>query len=107
MAACPQRGANLKLAWPSAEWGSLPVEGGVAVAYRREIEAADDPKAKEAALEDEHRFYSSPFRTAEAFGVEDMIDPRETRPYLARHVAAMQTKLQTMVGPKQKLGVRP
>ena len=107
MAACPQRGANLKLAWPSAEWGSLPVEGGVAVAYRREIEAADDPKAKEAELEEELRFYSSPFRTAEAFGVEDIIDPRETRLYLARHVEAMQAKLQTMVGLKQKLGVRP
>tara|TARA_Y100001934_G_scaffold218352_2_gene259440 strand:+ start:53227 stop:54792 length:1566 start_codon:yes stop_codon:yes gene_type:complete len=107
MAACPQRGANLKLAWPSAEWGSLPVEGGVAVAYRREIETADDPKAKEAALEEELRFYSSPFRTAEAFGVEDIIDPRETRPYLARYVEAMQAKLQTMAGPKKKLGVRP
>ena len=107
MAACPQRGANLKLAWPSAEWGSLPVEGGVAVAFRREIEASDDPKAKEAELEEELRFYASPFRTAEAFGVEDIIDPRETRPYLARYVEAMQAKLRTTVGPKEKLGVRP
>ncbi|MEC8164947.1 MAG: carboxyl transferase domain-containing protein, partial [Pseudomonadota bacterium] len=107
MAACPQRGANLKLAWPSAEWGSLPVEGGVAVAFRREIEASDDPKAKEAELEEELRFYASPFRTAEAFGVEDIIDPRETRPYLARYVEAMQAKLRTTAGPKEKLGVRP
>ncbi|MDP7392638.1 MAG: carboxyl transferase domain-containing protein, partial [Alphaproteobacteria bacterium] len=107
MAACPQRGTNLKLAWPSAEWGSLPVEGGVAVAFRREIEASDDPKAKEAELEEELRFYASPFRTAEAFGVEDIIDPRETRPYLARYVEAMQAKLRTTAGPKEKLGVRP
>lgn len=107
MAACPQRGANLKLAWPSAEWGSLPVEGGVAVAFRREIEASDDPKAKEAELEEELRFYASPFRTAEAFGVEDIIDPRETRPYLARYVEAMQAKLRATVGPKEKPGVRP
>ena len=98
---------DLKLAWPSAEWGSLPVEGGVAVAFRREIEASDDPKAKEAELEEELRFYASPFRTAEAFGVEDIIDPRETRPYLARYVEAMQAKLRTTVGPKEKLGVRP
>ncbi len=107
MATCQQRGVNLKLAWPSAEWGSLPVEGGVAVAFRREIEAADDPKAKEAELEEELRVYSSPFRTAEAFGVEDILDPRETRPYLARYVEAMQSKLATTVGQKARLGVRP
>ncbi|MEE2689585.1 MAG: carboxyl transferase domain-containing protein [Pseudomonadota bacterium] len=107
MATCQQRGVNIKLAWPSAEWGSLPVEGGVAVAYRREIEAAEDPRAKEAELEEELRAYASPFRTAEAFGVEDIIDPRETRPYLARYIEAMQAKLASTLGPKTRLGVRP
>ena len=107
MATCQQRGVNIKLAWPSAEWGSLPVEGGVAVAYRREIEAADDPRTKEAELEAELRAFASPFRTAEAFGVEDILDPRETRPYLARYVEAMQSKLATTLGPKARFGVRP
>lgn len=107
MATCQQRGLNLKLAWPSAEWGSLPVEGGVAVAFRREIEAAPDPKAREAELEAELRAYASPFRTAEAFGVEDIVDPGETRPYLARYVEAMQPRLRTTLGPKLRAGVRP
>ena len=107
MPTCQQRGVNIKLAWPSAEWGSLPVEGGVAVAYRREIEAADDPRTKEAELEAELRAFASPFRTAEAFGVEDILDPRETRPYLARYVEAMQSKLATNLGPKARFGVRP
>ena len=107
MATCQQRGVNLKLAWPSAEWGSLPVEGGVAVAYRREIEAADDPKAKEAEIEEGLRSYTSPFRTAAAFGVEDIIDPRETRPYLSRYIEAMQHKLASSIGPKFRSGVRP
>jgi acetyl-CoA carboxylase carboxyltransferase component len=57
MATCHQAGLNLRIAWPSAEWGSLPVEGGVAVAYRREIAAADDPKQREAELEAELREY--------------------------------------------------
>ena len=48
MATCNKNDIDLKLAWPSGEWGSLPVEGGVAAAFRREIEAADDPKAREA-----------------------------------------------------------
>ena len=37
---------NYKLAWPSYEMGALPVQGGVAVAYHKEIEAAADPEAK-------------------------------------------------------------
>ena len=35
---------NLRFAWPSGSWGSLPIEGGVEAAYRREIEAAEDPR---------------------------------------------------------------
>ena len=38
-------GLNLRYAWPSGDWGSLPIEGGIQAAYRRELEAADDPVA--------------------------------------------------------------
>lgn len=107
MATCHQAGLNLRIAWPSAEWGSLPVEGGVAVAYRREIEAAPDPKRREAELEAELREYGSPFRTAEAFGVEDIVDPRETRAYLSRFINAAQGRIRTGLGPKPRAGVRP
>jgi acetyl-CoA carboxylase carboxyltransferase component len=107
MATCHQAGLNLRIAWPSAEWGSLPVEGGVAVAYRREIAAAADPKQREAELEEELREYGSPFRTAEAFGVEDIIDPRETRAYLCRFINAAQGRIKTDIGLKPRAGVRP
>ena len=107
MATCDKAGIDFKLAWPSAEWGSLPVEGGVAVAYRREIAEAPDPAARERELEDELRAFSSPFRTAEAFGVEDIIDPRETRAYLCRFIEAAQGRIQTGLGIKYKSGVRP
>lgn len=107
MAACHKRGLEFRLAWPSAEWGSLPVEGGVAVAFRREIANAPDPKAREQELEEELRAYGSPMRTAAAFGVEDMLDPRETRPYLCRFVELAQTRLKTDAGPKFASGVRP
>ena len=50
---------------------------------------------------------ASPFRTAEAFGVEDIIDPRETRPYLCRFIDAAQARIRTTLGPKAKFGVRP
>jgi len=55
MATCNKNDIDLKLAWPSAEWGSLPVEGGVAAAYKKEIESAADPVAKEREIEAELR----------------------------------------------------
>ena len=102
-----RRGLNFKIAWPSAEWGSLPLEGGVRAAYKREIEAAADPVQKEKELEAELRRLNSPFLTAEGFGIEDLIDPRETRPYLCRFLEACQPRLRSQLGPKPKLGVRP
>jgi acetyl-CoA carboxylase carboxyltransferase component len=107
MGTTDKNGLDLKIAWPSAEWGSLPVEGGVAAAYRREIEAAPDPARRIQEIEAELRQFASPVLTAEAFAVEDVIDPRDTRPYLCRFINAMQGKLATSVGPKFKSGVRP
>lgn len=73
---------NHTYAWPSARWGSVPIEGGVAAAHRAEIEAAADPLARRAELEAYYGKLGSPFRTAERFGVVDVIDPRETRALL-------------------------
>lgn len=107
MATCDKNGLDLKVAWPSAEWGSLPIEGGVAAAFRRDIERSPDPKAREKELEEELRAFASPFRTAEAFAIEDIIDPRETRAFLCRFIDAAQGRLATSLGPKPKYGVRP
>ena len=100
-------GLNFKIAWPSAEWGSLPIEGGVKAAFRREIEQAPDPAQREREIEAEMRALASPFRTAEAFAVEDLIDPRETRPYLCRFLEAAWPGMRTRLGPKGRTGVRP
>ncbi len=70
--------------WPSAEAGALPIEGGVAVAFRREIAAAPDPDAKRAELEAAFSKGKSPFPRAESFSVHDLIDPRDTRPALCQ-----------------------
>lgn len=70
---------NFRYAWPSAQWGSLPIEGGLEVAYRAEIEAASDREAKRAEIEARVRSLTSPFRSAEAFVIEDIIDPATTR----------------------------
>ncbi len=107
MGTTDKNGLDFKVAWPSAEWGSLPVEGGAAAAFKREIEAAADPKARLAEIEAELRAVASPLLTAEAFAVEDVIDPRETRAYLCRFIDAMQPRLASSVGVKRRAGVAP
>ena len=71
-----------RYAWPSASWGSLPLEGGIEAAYRAEIDASADPEAKLAEIEERLNRLRSPYRTAEAFWVEEIIDPRDTRKLL-------------------------
>lgn len=73
---------NHRFAWPSARWGSIPIEGGVAAAYRSEIAEAGDPAEFQDQLEQYYHRLASPFRTAEKFGILDIIDPRETRELL-------------------------
>jgi acetyl-CoA carboxylase carboxyltransferase component len=73
---------NQRYAWPSGEWGSLPIAGGLEAAYRRDLEAAEDPVALRAEIEARLQAVTSPFRTAERFGIEEIIDPRDTRPLL-------------------------
>jgi acetyl-CoA carboxylase carboxyltransferase component len=79
------QGLNLRFAWPSGDWGSLPIDGGIEAAYRRELEAADGAGGREslrAEIEARLNAVRSPFRTAERFSVEEIIDPRDTRPIL-------------------------
>jgi len=92
------RSINHRFAWPSARWGSIPIEGGVAAAYRRDIEAAEDPAARRAELEEHYTRLASPLRTAEQFGVLDIIDPRETRAVLCDWVDDAWAVVKTQLG---------
>lgn len=100
-------GLYRRYAWPSAHWGSMHIEGGATVAYRREIEAAPDPEAKRREIEERLQSFASPFRTAHAFGVEDIIDPRETRPLLCDFISDAYDAIATRLGPAHGLGYRP
>lgn len=71
-----------RFAWPSGDWGSLPIAGGLEAAYKSDLEAADDPEAKLSEIKARLNAVTSPFRSAEHFSVEDIIDPRDTRPLL-------------------------
>ena len=90
-----------KLLWPSAEMGALPLEGGVAVAFGREIAAAEDPEAKRKELEDMMAARLSPFPRAESFSAHDVIDPRETRPMLCEWLDRVRPLLPQLLGQTQ------
>ncbi len=95
----PHTQTPIRYAWPSGNWGSLPLEGGVEAAYRAEIQAAPDPAAKLKEIEERLERLRSPFRSAEAFLIEEIIDPRDTRPLIcewANMAAPLRTPGQTM-----------
>jgi acetyl-CoA carboxylase carboxyltransferase component len=94
----------MRYAWPSGDWGSLPIAGGLEAAYKAELEAAPDPKAKLAEIEARLEKLRSPFRSAESFIVEEIIDPRDTRAILT-DFAALAAPLRTPGPPS--FGYRP
>ncbi len=95
---------HYRYAWPSGDWGSLPLEGGIEAAYRRDIENADDPDAMLADIQERLNRVRSPFRTAEHYGVEELIDPRDTRPLLCEFANLAAPLRQTGRG---GVGMRP
>lgn len=90
---------GLRLAWPTGEWGDMPAEGAVEAAFRREIAGAPDPDARRKEIEQRLIDEASPWKTAEAFGVEEMIDPAETRFYIGRFLEAAAGALKLQLGP--------
>ncbi len=96
-----------RYAWPSGNWGSMHIEGGATAAYRREIESAPDPEAKRDEIEHRLKAIASPFRSAEAFDIEDIIDPRDTRPLLCSFIEMAQGVLKTQLGPGVGPSYRP
>jgi acetyl-CoA carboxylase carboxyltransferase component len=99
---------NLRYAWPSGNWGSLPIAGGLEAAFRRQLDEAADPEALRAEIEERLTAVLSPFRTAEHFSIEHIIDPRETRMVLcewARRAHEL-VRYELAAGPKAR-GPRP
>ena len=78
------------------------MEGGVYAAHKREIESAEDPKTCIEELQETYRAIASPFRTAEAFGIEDIIDPRDTRSLLCEWVEMAYNVESKNLGPKKR-----
>jgi acetyl-CoA carboxylase carboxyltransferase component len=102
----PHHRFTTRYAWPSGRWGSLPLEGGIEAAYKRHLAEAENPEAARAEIERQLAALEDPFRTAEIFGIEEIIDPRHTRPLLCEWVENAYRILPTQLGPKRR-GMRP
>jgi len=73
-------GADQVFAWPTAEIAVMGAEGAVKVLYRKELEKAEDPKAREEELRAEYRDkFASPYQAAEKAMITDVIEPSESK----------------------------
>jgi acetyl-CoA carboxylase carboxyltransferase component len=83
---------DLIVAWPSAEISVMGAEGAVEIVFRREVEAAADPAAKKAELVAAYRGLIDVYVAARSAMIDDVIDPRETRPVVVRALAMAANK---------------
>jgi propionyl-CoA carboxylase beta chain len=86
-------GTDVNYAWPSAEIAVLGAEGAANILFKRQIESAPDPAAERARLaEDYRRRFNNPYHAASSGYVDDIIEPRETRPKIIAALAALRDK---------------
>src|SRR6476661_11274792 len=101
----PANRFSIRYAWPSAYWGSLPLEGGIEAAYRADIDAAEDKAGKLNEIQERLNKLRSPFRSAEKFCVEEIIDPRKTRSLLCEFARLAEPLRKP--GPPENMTIRP
>ena len=98
--------ADVNIAWPTAEVAVMGPDGAVNIVFRHELADAEDPDARRAELiADYKERFANPYSAAERGYVDDVIEPRRTRPYLIRALAATLSKREP--GPKRKHGNIP
>ena len=86
-------GTDVNYAWPSAEIAVMGAEGAANILFKQQIESAPDPAAERARLaEDYRKRFNNPYHAASAGYVDDIIEPRETRPKLIAALAALRDK---------------
>ncbi len=84
---------DLNFAWPSAEIAVMGAEGAAGVLFRREIAEADDPEQRREELIEEYKArFLNPYSAAEWGYVDDVIEPRQTRPKLIRAMRLLRSK---------------
>ncbi len=103
---CRGLGADRVVAWPTAEIAVMGAEGAAEIVFRREIDAAEDKEARRSELVNEYReTFSNPYVAAGRRLVDDVIEPADTRKYLAEALESLHTKRE--LRPQKKHGLIP
>ena len=97
--------ADLSVAWPQAEISAMSVEGAVDVAYRRKVAEAPDPEAHRRELVERFRGQLGAVRAAEAFGIDDIVAPADTRGALIDALARCRGRRQVVT--RRRHGIVP
>ena len=84
--ASPRSGASARVAWPAADVGGIPPEGGIEAAYKRQLAEAADPAALRAEINARIESARGPIGPLNRFQMEEMIDPRDTRRWICEWV---------------------
>jgi propionyl-CoA carboxylase beta chain len=86
-------GTDVNYAWPSAEIAVMGAEGAVDIVYRRQIDQSADPAAMRRQLAEEYRAqFNNPYHAARQGNIDDVIEPRETRPKIIAALGALYDK---------------
>jgi acetyl-CoA carboxylase carboxyltransferase component len=97
---------DLNFAWPTAQIAVMGAEGAVRVLRRQELAASDNPRELERAFVEQYReTFFNPYRAADMGQIDEVIEPRETRPRLIRGLEILRTKVQQ--NPPKKHGLYP
>lgn len=84
--ATPRSGPSMRVAWPAADTGGIPPEGGIEAAYKRQLAEAADPAALREELNARIESARGPLGPLSKFQIEEMIDPRDTRRYVCEWI---------------------
>ena len=101
--ATPRSQPSMRVAWPAADVGGIPPEGGIEAAYKRQLAEAEDPVALRAELEARIESVRGPLGPLSKFQIEEMIDPRDTR----RHICDWVDLAYRIVNQSGNLAPRP
>jgi acetyl/propionyl-CoA carboxylase alpha subunit/acetyl-CoA carboxylase carboxyltransferase component len=98
--ATPRAAPSVRVAWPSADVGGIPPEGGIEAAYKRQLAEAADPAALRAEINARIESARGPLGPLSRFQIEEMIDPRDTRRLVCEWVELAYDIVRTQLGPR-------
>ncbi len=100
-------GQTLTLAWPTVDFASIPVDSAILSAHGAELAETEDPEARYKELEALYMTYAGPYPAAGSFNIDDVIDPRDTRPRIIHALEMTLNRRTEPPSPAMRHGVMP